>query len=208
MRHCISLFLLFDNRSFWASTMRADSFPRLANRSLLVAVLVQGAEPGTNPSTQPSSESLAVEGRIGPGSRRFWQRSVRLDSRTRKVERFRPVTVAMEIDVPAGCTVWLKQRLDGPVMIEYEATVLRAGGANDRVSDLNCFWMARDSRSPDDLFATPRSGKFADYNPLKCYYVGLGGNTNTTTRFRRYVGDTLLTTHSCPQNDLRRPEQT
>ena len=35
--------------------------------------------------------------------------------------------------------------------------------------------MARDARSPDDLFATKRSGAFADYNPLRCYYVGLGG---------------------------------
>lgn len=109
---------------------------------------------------------------------------------------------AMEIDVPGGCTVWWKQRLDGPLLIEYQATVVKAGGPNDRVSDLNCFWMARDSRSPDDLFATHRTGKFSDYNPLKCYYVGLGGNTNTTTRFRRYVGGSkqrpLL-----PQNDLR-----
>jgi hypothetical protein len=92
------------------------------------------------------------------------------------------------IDVPAGCTVWFKPPLDGPVMIEYEATVISAGGNNDRVSDLNCFWMARDARSPDDLFATHRSGKFEDYNRLLCYYVGLGGNGNTTTRFRRYIG--------------------
>ena len=51
---------------------------------------------------------------------------------------------ALVIDVPAGCTVWLKRRFAGPLMIQYEATVIRAGGANDRVSDLNCFWMARD----------------------------------------------------------------
>jgi hypothetical protein len=93
------------------------------------------------------------------------------------------------IDVPAGCTVWFKPVIDGPVAIEYEATVISAGGKNDRVSDLNCFWMARDARSPDDLFKTKRSGKFADFNQLLCYYVGLGGNGNTTTRFRRYVGD-------------------
>src|SRR5689334_7389634 len=40
------------------------------------------------------------------------------------------------IDVPAGCTVWLKTPLDGSIMIEYEATVVSRGGANDRVSDL------------------------------------------------------------------------
>src|SRR5690349_13964224 len=56
----------------------------------------------------------------------------------------------LEMDVPAGCTVWFKPRLSGPLMIEYQATVVSAGGANDRVSDLNCFWMASDSRSPAD----------------------------------------------------------
>jgi hypothetical protein len=87
-------------------------------------------------------------------------------------------------------------------MIEYEATVISAGGKNDRVSDLNCFWMATDARSPDDLFATHRSGKFEDYNPLRAYYVGLGGNGNTTTRFRRYIGDKELRP-LLPEHDLR-----
>jgi hypothetical protein len=107
----------------------------------------------------------------------------------------------LEIDVPAGCTIWYRQRLDGPILIEYDAKVLSAGGSNDRVSDLNCFWMARDSRSPDDIFATKRSGKFEGYNRLKCYYVGLGGNGNTTTRFRRYIGDEKIRP-LLPEHDL------
>jgi hypothetical protein len=107
----------------------------------------------------------------------------------------------LDIDVPGGATVWFKPLLEGPVLIEYEATVIKAGGANDRVSDLNCFWMARDSRNPQDLFAVPRSGKFADYNPLLTYYVGLGGNGNTTTRFRRYIGDPVIRP-LLPQHDL------
>jgi hypothetical protein len=94
----------------------------------------------------------------------------------------------LEINVPGGCTLWLKAPLAGPVLIAYEATVIGAGGPNDRVSDLNCFWMARDARSRADIFATARSGKFSDYDRLECYYVGLGGNSNTTTRFRRYIG--------------------
>lgn len=110
----------------------------------------------------------------------------------------------LDIDVPAGCTVWFKPLIEGPVRIEYEATVVSAGGPNDRVSDLNCFWMARDARSPGDLFATQRTGRFAEYNPLRCYYVGVGGNGNTTTRFRRYIGDPesrpLL-----PEHDLAGP---
>lgn len=96
----------------------------------------------------------------------------------------------LSIDVPAGCTVWFKHELTGPVEIQYDARMIQAGGSNDRVSDLNAFWMATDARSPD-FFAVKRSGRFADYNQLRAYYVGQGGNYNTTTRFRRYVGDAV-----------------
>jgi hypothetical protein len=86
-------------------------------------------------------------------------------------------------------------------MISYEATVISAGGPNDRVSDLNCFWMATDPASPGDIFARPRTGAFAGYNSLHLYYVGLGGNGNTTTRFRRYIGD-AVERPLLPENDL------
>jgi hypothetical protein len=95
----------------------------------------------------------------------------------------------LEIDVPGGCSVWLAQPLEGAVLVSYEATAVSAGGPNDRVSDLNCFWMADDARSPGELFATKRTGVFADYDQLRCYYVGYGGNANTTSRFRRYIGE-------------------
>jgi hypothetical protein len=90
------------------------------------------------------------------------------------------------------------------VVIQYEARMVRAGGPNDRVSDLNAFWMATDARSPGDFFAAKRSGKFADYNQLRAYYVGQGGNSNTTTRFRRYVGDPVLRP-LLPEHDLKAP---
>lgn len=96
---------------------------------------------------------------------------------------------ALDIDVPAGCTVWYNREFTSPLMISYDATVISAGGPNDRVSDLNSFWMATDPASPADFFAHPRTGAFAGYNTLHLYYVGVGGNSNTTTRFRRYVGD-------------------
>ncbi|MDB5328184.1 MAG: hypothetical protein JWM57_3753 [Phycisphaerales bacterium] len=96
---------------------------------------------------------------------------------------------ALVIDAPAGITVWLKQKLSGSVVIEYDATAISRGGANDRVSDLNCFWMADDAKRSGNLLGTPRSGKFADYDTLTTYYVGYGGNSNTTTRFRRYIGE-------------------
>ncbi|MFF4584862.1 DUF6250 domain-containing protein [Streptomyces sp. NPDC001388] len=94
----------------------------------------------------------------------------------------------LDIDVPAGATVWFKRPLEGPYVLEYVATPVAEGGANDRVSDLNNFWNAVDVRSPDDLFATPRGGALAEYDQLTTYYVGYGANTNTTTRLRRYVG--------------------
>lgn len=75
----------------------------------------------------------------------------------------------LHLDVPAGATVWFRPELRGPVMIQYEAALIGRGGANDRVSDLNCFWMASDARSPQNLFATKRSGRFADYNQLRAY---------------------------------------
>lgn len=94
----------------------------------------------------------------------------------------------MELDTPVGSTVWFRPELSGNVLIEYDVTVLRLGGANDRVSDLNCFWMATDPAHPTDLFAAgaQREGLFARYHGLNLYYVGYGGNSNTTTRFRRY----------------------
>jgi hypothetical protein len=93
----------------------------------------------------------------------------------------------LDIDSPAGITLWLTHELAGPVRIDFDATAVSAGGPNDQVSDLNVFWMARNADGTPVL-STRRGGKFAEYDDLRTYYVGLGGNRNTTTRFRRYVG--------------------
>jgi len=92
----------------------------------------------------------------------------------------------LTINDAKGCTVWLKQKLTAPVVISYEVTM----GAGARVSDMNCFWMASDPENPGDLFhkGHTRTGKFSAYDSLNTYYVGYGGNNNTTTRFRRYDG--------------------
>lgn len=92
----------------------------------------------------------------------------------------------LTIEDHAGCTVWLRQKLTAPVTIDYAVRVTSRG----RVSDLNCFWMASDPARPDDLLAPghKRDGKFGTYDSLRTYYVGYGGNANTTTRFRRYDG--------------------
>ena len=95
----------------------------------------------------------------------------------------------LDIADEKGCTIWFKHKLKSPVMIEYEATMVDKGGRRDRVSDLNCFWMAIDPEHPEDIFVdTSRNGRFPNYPPLRLYYVGYGGNDNSTTRFRRYPG--------------------
>ena len=94
---------------------------------------------------------------------------------------------ALVIRDAGGCTVWWRERLNAPVEITYEAKVVMADGPFDRLSDLNCFWMATDPKSPG-VMPAGREGRFADYNNLHTYYVGHGGNNNTTVRFRRYDG--------------------
>ena len=98
----------------------------------------------------------------------------------------------LDVDVPAGATLWFKPRLEGAITIEFEATAVAEGGRNDQVSDLNVFWMANNVDGQQPVFAHARSGKFEEYNALLTYYVGLGGNRNTTTRMRRYIGDPVL----------------
>jgi hypothetical protein len=109
---------------------------------------------------------------------------------------------ALIIEDTAGSTVWLKEKLTAPVEITYEATVVVAGGPHDRLSDLNCFWMASDPRAPHapPFASLPRTGKFSDYDSLLTYYVGYGGNTNSTTRFRRY--DATPARPLLPEHDL------
>ncbi|HQU72427.1 MAG TPA: DUF6250 domain-containing protein [Calditrichia bacterium] len=91
----------------------------------------------------------------------------------------------LTIDVDNGATVWLKEKLSGNLLIEYRRTVVMKDGPNDRLSDLNQFWMASDP-AQENLFT--RSGVFEEYHQLRQYYAGIGGNTNSTTRFRKYQG--------------------
>jgi len=108
---------------------------------------------------------------------------------------------ALDIEVPAGVTLWFKPRLEGPLTIEFEATAVAEGGANDQVSDLNVFWMANNVDGQQPVYSRARTGAFAEYNDLRTYYVGLGGNRNTTSRFRRYIGDPVVRP-LLPEHDL------
>ena len=108
----------------------------------------------------------------------------------------------MEIADAKGCTVWFKHKLEGPITIEYDVTVIDENGEFDRVSDLNCFWMSNDPKSPNDFFknSNERQGKFLNYHELTQYYVGYGGHNNTKTRFRRYDGN--MDRPLLPEHDL------
>lgn len=109
----------------------------------------------------------------------------------------------IDIDTPKGLTLWWRRPIASPVTIRFEAMAVDAGGINDEVSDLNAFWMASD-RDGGSVLAHHRNGAFVAYDDLRTYYVGIGGNRNTTTRFRRYIGQPgnrpLL-----PEHDLSAP---
>jgi len=97
----------------------------------------------------------------------------------------------LDVVAPGGITFWFHHKLEGNIQISFDSRVVDGGGPWDRVSDMNCFWMANDPEHPDDFFARSewRNGTFGKYYSLSLYYAGYGGNTNTTTRFRKYNGD-------------------
>ena len=165
-------------------------------------------------SSRTSSSLLAgivalLAGCVTPAERADLPSDVMNDFRHWEVESEQPANTSLrqrvlDIDSPAGITVWLTHELEGPVRIDFDATAVSAGRPNDQVSDLNVFWMARNADGTPVLFGK-RHGRFAEYDDLLAYYVGLGGNRNTTTRFRRYVGEPgnrpLL-----PEHDLSGPD--
>jgi hypothetical protein len=100
---------------------------------------------------------------------------------------FRGDTVDMV--APKGLSLWYKTSMKGNVVIEYDACVVGDG----RLSDLNCFWMASDPKAKDPFVnLKKRGGVFNNAYALQLYYLGYGGNGNTTTRFRRYDGNTAI----------------
>lgn len=124
-----------------------------------------------------------------------------------RIEAEAPATVSarngvLDVDSPKGISLWFCRPLIGPVRISFDVQPVAAGGPNDAVSDVNAFWMAHEAGEPGTAPLAQRSGAFATYDTLQTYYVGIGGNRNTTTRFRRYVGrpgDRPL----LPVNDLK-----
>lgn len=98
----------------------------------------------------------------------------------------------LELQSLKGITVWYNQKLEGDVTVEYDACLMDEGREGDRVSDMNCFWMASDPMAKDgSVFRRlkQRGGAFANSYQMQLYYMGYGGNNNTTTRFRRYAAE-------------------
>ncbi|WP_293975968.1 DUF6250 domain-containing protein [Sphingomonas sp.] len=93
----------------------------------------------------------------------------------------------IDMDSARGITLWFDRPLASPVRIRFEARAVSGPGPNDKVSDLNAFWMATEPDGASPL-EHPRTGRFEDYDTLRMYYVGIGGNRNSTTRLRRYIG--------------------
>ena len=95
-----------------------------------------------------------------------------------------------ELLAPKGLTLWRKQAMTTDMVVEYDAKVVDEGQPGDRVSDLNAFWLASDPQHKDIWSRQQwRQGIFVRCYTLQMYYLGYGGNYNSTTRFRRYDGD-------------------
>ena len=106
-----------------------------------------------------------------------------------------------EILSPKGLTLWRKERMKAGMTVEYDACVVDEEQDGDRVSDLNCFWLASDPQAKTIWSREKwRSGIFTRCYSLQMYYLGYGGNYNTTTRFRRYEGDEVGV-----EDETRRP---
>lgn len=101
----------------------------------------------------------------------------------------------VDIVAPRGLSLWWDEPMTAPCTISYRACVVVDGGSGDRLSDLNCFWMASAADGSSPLREmNRRGGRFVESYRLQCYYMGYGGNYNTTTRFRRYTADSLAVT--------------
>lgn len=139
------------------------------------------------PHSSTSTASLSQPGTVilKEDFRQFDSRHWRVETEQPQYSRVFTEQSRLIMDTRAGMTVWLQQPLQGAYRIEFLRQVLVAGEANDRLSDMNVFWAAHE---PGSAALAKRDGVLESYNSLATYYVGMGGNGNTTTRFRRYNG--------------------
>lgn len=122
----------------------------------LLCIFTIGAKPDFSPSISPSFTSVNAPFHLGKmlyiDDFHHGLAQWRIEQ-----EESRKITASqwvLDIDVPAGITLWFKPEIKGPIMISYDATVISNEGPNDRVSDLNCFWMATDPLDPTNNFCS------------------------------------------------------
>lgn len=99
----------------------------------------------------------------------------------------------LEILDPSGCTVWFKEKLQGPVCISYKVVVSseRDTGNTIRPRDINNFWMAGEIGNSENILDSNKyTGKFSNYHKIQGYYSSIGGGnieqSNRTHRMRIY----------------------
>lgn len=107
----------------------------------------------------------------------------------------------VKIIAQRGATLWLEHPMQGDYTLSFDRKILKPEGAL-RVSDMNIFWNAHEKNG-----ALPyvRNGTLSAYNSLVLEYAGIGGNNNTTIRFRHYDGSgarTLLQENTSPDDML------
>lgn len=104
------------------------------------------------------------------------------------------------IQAHKGMTLWLLRPLAGSYTLTLDRTLLPSAPAC-RLSDMNFFWAAHE---PNNTLPRTRDGTLVSYNSLILVYAGIGGNANTTTRFRWYdgTGARLLLQESTQPQDL------
>lgn len=167
---------------------------RLTNTRIFLCSLLMVVAIINSSCEKPKSISLSDSVKVIP--RMIYEEDFETNMDNWKVEQMIGGEVVLineklEITDLAGCTIWFTKELEGSIMIEYDTFIIKNGGPNDRVSDMNCFWMAKDMQHPEKLFenSDQRGGKFSNYDSLRLYYMGIGGHDNSKTRFRRYVGN-------------------
>ncbi len=118
-----------------------------------------------------------------------WQKKWRVESESSQYKVIQNGGDTLEIVSPKGLTLWNVSPLYGDVTVEFDAQVVMTA-PNDRLSDLNTFFMASDPKAKNIWTnMSVRDGVFSRQTALQMYYLGYGGNYNTTTRFRRYTGN-------------------
>lgn len=132
----------------------------------------------------PVSTGLVEQDDFSVLDHRRW----RIESQTPQGSQVYVEQQRLIMDTQAGMTVWLDRPLSGNYRIEFLRQVLVAGLDNDRLSDMNVFWGAHEAGAAGQPYLAVRDGVLESYDAMASWYVGMGGNGNSTTRFRCYDG--------------------